>query len=93
MIYYHKKLNLVCFDVQDIRRIFEAPSRRQLLSEVFKEDSFSQTDYVTFLKDKDKMLKVAGQYSLVNDKEDVEIFTASYMMLTFFSKNSRVCFL
>ncbi len=92
MIYYHKKLNLVCFDVQDIRRIFEATSREQLAKRIFEETSLLQGDFPYFLRNKEKMHEIASQYSLVNDKDDVEIFTVAYMMLTFFPKDSRVCF-
>jgi hypothetical protein len=92
MIYYYRKLNLVCFDIQDIRNIFEAPSREWLRDFIFSEASFLAGGFPYFLRDKDKMLEIANQHSLLNDKDDVEIFTAAYMMLTFFPKESRVCF-
>lgn len=92
MIYYHKKLNLVCFDVQDIRCILEAPSREQLLKRIFKETSLLDGNYPYFLRDEKKMREIADEYLLVNDKDDVEIFTAAYMMLSFFPKDSKVCF-
>jgi hypothetical protein len=92
MISYIKKLNLVCFDIQDIRSIFEAPSREGLMNYVLKETEFLYGEYPYFLRDSKKMQEITDNYSLVNGKEDVEIFTASYIMIKFFPENSRVGF-
>lgn len=88
MKYYHKKTNMICFDQEELKDIFEAPSRKQLTEEIQK-NNFKPVD---FLIDKQKVQKIMSSIKIINDKEDVEIFSALYMFLKFYSKTSKICF-
>ena len=88
MIYFHKKTNMVCFDIETIRSIFEKPSRDELLKTIIESGAWPGD----FLKDRKKIQEMAGKHTLINDKEDVEVFLAAYMTIGFFGTTNKVCF-
>lgn len=85
-------MNMICFDIETLRDVFEQSSRKQLIK-ILSEEFFDKNDDIWgLLEDKKKVNEIVDRVSLIKDKGDVEIFTATYMMLTFFAKESKVCF-
>jgi hypothetical protein len=90
MIYYHKKIHAVCFDPADLKQIFEAPWRKLLEEEILRR-GYSSEDLLR--NGKEKMIEIVNATNNLQDKEDIEIFSALYVFLKFFSEKDQVCFL
>lgn len=89
MIYYEKKKNMLCYDKGDIRSLFESPSRESLYEEVLRTGLSSEE----IKNDSDKMNQIVGCVKIINDKEDIEIFSTLYVFLNFYPEGTRVCYL
>lgn len=89
MRYYYKKTNMICFDQEELKQIFEAPSRKCLEEEVEK-SGYSNYD---LMQDCEKMIEIASKIKIIKDKEDLEIFSALYIFPIFYPEKSKVCFL
>lgn len=88
MQYHYKKTNILCFDENDLKQLFELPTRARLAKEVIN----SGISPEALLADIDKMRAIVNKVKVVNTKEDVEIFSALYIYLRFYSTGSKVCF-
>lgn len=89
MIYHHKKANLICFDPEDLRNIFEAPLRGWIKNEITQK-GYSQEELLN--NNKAKMFEVVERWKGLQNKEDIEIFSALYLFLKFFGEKSLICF-
>ena len=87
MAEYCKKERMICFDLQELKNIFELSPKKIMLEEIIK-NKFSFED--TF--DKSKKEKIFSTVKIINDKEDYEIFTALYILSDFYN-NSKICFI
>ena len=79
---------MVCYDVNHLKEMFEVPSRDIIMREILGEGPFDIGD----LRDKAKMDEIAKRHKIVVDKEDTEIFSAAYVFLKFFPKDSQLCY-
>lgn len=80
---------MICFDPEELKQLFEAPSRQRIREESEK-SGYSGFD---LLKDQKKMEEISNRVKLINSKEDFEIFCALYVFPVFYKEESKVCFL
>ncbi|MEY2665728.1 MAG: hypothetical protein RLZZ480_833 [Candidatus Parcubacteria bacterium] len=88
MQHIHKKTNTLCFDEGDLKHLFESPLRARLAEEVFKRGLSPEE----LGANPDLMQSIVDSIEVFSSKEDIEIFSAVYMYLNFYQKNSKVCF-
>lgn len=88
---YSRKLNMICFEKEELERLIELPSKLQILKEIAKRGYSLDEILKDFNGDQIKMHEIVESSDLINDKEDVEIFTATYALQDFYPK-SKVCF-
>jgi hypothetical protein len=88
MQYHHKKTSTLCFDENDLKQLFELPTRARLAKEVIN----SGISPEALLTDIDKMRAIVDNVKVINTKEDIEIFSALYIYLRFYNTGSKVCF-
>lgn len=88
MQYHHKKTNTLCFDEEDLKYLFEAPSRAELEEKVLEiglsGEELMASPYL--------MKSIVDSIKVVSSKEDIEIFSALYVYLHFYQANSKICF-
>jgi hypothetical protein len=89
MQYYHKKANMICFDPEDLKSLFEAPTKARIAEETLKSGYTS----VDLMSDRKKMQEIVDKISIINGKEDIEIFCALYVFPQFYQGESKICFL
>lgn len=89
MQYINKKLNAICFDDIDLKQIFEAPSRSQLLEEVVK----SGYSWDEIKNSRAKMQEITDKVKIINQNKDKEIFLALYVLPKFYPGKSKICFI
>ena len=80
---------MVCFDQEDLKKMFEAPTRR-LLAEIVSKAGIPPN---VLLQDREKMAEMIKGIKIVNDKEDKEIFSALYHFIKFYGETCKICFL
>jgi len=80
---------MICFDKDELKKLFETPSRKILEAEIQKSGYTSEE----LMRDKNKMKEVVDRVKLLNDKEDIEIFAALFIYWKFYPKNPKICFL
>lgn len=88
MQYLHKKTNTLCFDENDLKQLFESPLQLKLEEEVIRLGITPKE----LKKNRELMKSIVQNIPQISSKEDIEIFSALYMYLNFFKKNSKVCF-
>jgi len=88
MKFHYKKKNIICFDSFDLKKLFEAPSRKKLLEEVLK-SGYSPEELIG---DQRKKEEVVEKVKIVTSKEEKEIFCALYMFPRFYPGESKICF-
>ena len=89
MQYFHAKKNIICFDKDELKKLFETPSRK-ILEEEIRKSGYSSEE---LMKDKTRMKEVVDRIKLLNDKEDIEIFAALFIYWKFYPKDPKICFL
>ncbi len=89
MQYYHKKMNMVCFDQEDLKQLFETPTRKRLAEIISK----SNIPSYVLLRDRKKMEEMIKGLKIINDKEDKEIFSVLYHFTKFYGTTCKICFL
>lgn len=89
MRYFDRKLNMLCFDSDDLEQLVKEPQVLQIFEELSKR-GYPIGDFPT---DRDEMIEIADSVNMINDKEDVEIFLALYSFLKFYPKDTKICFL
>lgn len=87
MRYFHKKMNMICFESEDLRSLFEASGRLRLLKEV-NQSGYSIDELI---ESPTKREEISSKFRIIQDKEDLEIFHALYLYLDFYPK-AKICF-
>ncbi len=88
--YYYKGLNLICFEKNDLRDIFQQGKFSELLKEL-KRQKLSFTDLHGNKKLMDEITDVIVAKGNKR-KEDIEIFSAIEYSLLFCTDKSKICF-
>lgn len=89
MVHYLKKQHAICYDIPDLKRIFEAPWRQWMESEIVRR-GYSTEDLL--LNGKERMHELVAEAQDLQGKEEIEIFFALYVFPRFYSEESQVCF-
>jgi hypothetical protein len=79
MQYHEKKMNVLYFDEEDLKKLFEQPSRAQLEKKILETGTG-----VEILQDIERAKEFLSDIKIINDKTDIEIFTSLYMLLRFY---------
>ncbi|MDO8490250.1 MAG: hypothetical protein Q7S47_02425 [bacterium] len=80
---------MICYEGAELQRLFEAPKRRWIVEEISRRGYSPDA----LRNDKNKMLEIVSASKLLEDKEEVEIFSALYLFPQFYPDGSKVCFL
>lgn len=80
MPYEHRKTNTILFSEQELKRLFELPTRLQILREMFR--SLHPTE--VFRQNRALREELISKVNMIQDKEDVEIFATLYFLLEFY---------
>lgn len=86
MIYFHKRTHSLCFDLDTFRHFFEKPGRDKL-----QERLLALENPFEVFGNQEKLKEIADEFSLVNDKEDLEFFTAAYLLISIYPDTEKVC--
>lgn len=88
--YFHKKLNMICYDTDTLRDIFEQTSKNKIFRII--EEELAKSLSVDGLDNLEKMNKLINKNPLISDTDDLEIFFGGYLIHNFFDIKYKVCF-
>ncbi len=80
---------MICYEGLELRSLFEEPKRKWVAEEIIRRGYTPDA----LRKDLSKMMEIVNASSLVDDKEEVEIFSALYLFPQFYPTGSKICFL
>lgn len=89
MVYHYKKENLICYDKEDLKNIFEKQKRENLEREIFL--SGYTNEELNHSKEKQEEI-INKIMPIVKDKEDIEFFHALYVFSKFYPEKAKICF-
>lgn len=88
---FHKKLHMVCFSLEDMEQLIRSPHEKQIIEEIYKR-GFSFKELEDDIKgSRVKTEEIINSFKIINDKEDLEIFLATFEFQGF-CPESKICY-